>query len=143
METENHRNPNALTCADKDPNNTFWAADGARKAARYWAKKLYKNRGLQGVVASTSTVIPDETGFVVDPGASIHMMSKTDLSREKLETLKVSRLPTIVSTENGSIDTIDEEAIVCVKDLDVFVTVQLLQNTPEALSLGKLCEEHG
>ena len=28
-------------------------------------------------------------------------------------------------------------------DLDLFVTVQLLEDTPAVLSLGKFCEEHG
>ena len=30
-----------------------------------------------------------------------------------------------------------------VQDLDLFVTVQLLDETPPVLSLGKLCSEHG
>ena len=30
-----------------------------------------------------------------------------------------------------------------VHDLDLFVTVQLLDETPAVLSLGKLCSEHG
>ena len=30
-----------------------------------------------------------------------------------------------------------------VHDLDLFVTVQLLEETPAVLSLGKLCSEHG
>ena len=37
----------------------------------------------------------------------------------------------------------NEEALEYVHDLDLFVTVQLLDETPEVLSLGKLCEEHG
>ena len=37
----------------------------------------------------------------------------------------------------------NEEAQVYVYDLDLFVTVQLLEDTPAVLSLGKLCEEHG
>ena len=35
------------------------------------------------------------------------------------------------------------DAKVCVKDLDLFVTVQLLDGTPVVLSSGKSCEEHG
>ena len=30
-----------------------------------------------------------------------------------------------------------------VKELDTFVTVKLLEDTPVVLSLGKLCEDHG
>ena len=35
-----------------------------------------------------------------------------------------------------------EEATVYVKELDLFVTVMLLEETPAVLSLGKLCEDH-
>ena len=31
----------------------------------------------------------------------------------------------------------------CVKDVDLFVTVQLFEDTPPVLSLGELCEDHG
>ena len=43
-------------------------------------------------------------------------------------------------TANGSIDTTDG-AIVSVKDLDMFVAIQLLEDTPAVLSLGKFSEE--
>ena len=49
---------------------------------------------------------------------------------------------TTVVTANGEVQT-NEEAQVCVHGLGLFVTVQLLEETPAVLSLGKLCEEHG
>ena len=97
---------------------------------------------LEWAAASTSTVSPDEKEFVVDSGASMHVMSMTDVSPEELETVKVCRLPTTVMTATGSIDT-TEEGIVCGKDLDMLVTVQLLEDTPEVLNLGEPCEENG
>ena len=45
-------------------------------------------------------------------------------------------------TPNGEVQT-SEEAQVYVHDVDLFVTVQLLEDTPAVLSQGKLCEEHG
>ena len=75
----------------------------------------------------------EEREFVVDTGASMHMLSKKDLSSDELETLQRSR--TTVQT--------NEEAEVFVHDLGLFVTVQLREDTPAVLSLGKLCEEHG
>ena len=36
-----------------------------------------------------------------------------------------------------------EEATVYVKELDVFLTMKVLENTPAVLSLGKLCDENG
>ena len=43
---------------------------------------------------------------------------------------------------SGEVQT-NEEARVCVHDLCLFVTVQLLEDTFAVKSLGKLCEEHG
>ena len=45
-------------------------------------------------------------------------------------------------TANGEVQT-REEATVYVKELDLFVTVMLLEEIPAVLSLGKLCEELG
>ena len=45
-------------------------------------------------------------------------------------------------TANGKVQT-NEEAQVYVHDLDLFVTVQILDDTPAVLSSGKLFEEHG
>ena len=45
-------------------------------------------------------------------------------------------------TANGKVLT-REEATVCVKELELFVTVMLVEDTPAVLSLGKLCKEHG
>ena len=50
--------------------------------------------------------------------------------------------PTIVITANGEVQT-HEEAIVYVKELDIFLTMKVLDNTPAVLSLGKLCDENG
>ena len=43
---------------------------------------------------------------------------------------------------NGEVHT-NEEAQVFVHDLNLFVTVQLLDETPAVLSQGKLCKDHG
>ena len=48
----------------------------------------------------------------------------------------------MVMTANGEVQT-REEATIYVKELDLFVTVMLLQETHAVLSLGKLCEDHG
>ena len=48
----------------------------------------------------------------------------------------------MVLTANEEVQT-NEEAQENVRDLNLFVTVQILEETPAVLSLGKLCEEHG
>ena len=70
------------------------------------------------------------------------MISKKDLNSAELDTLTTSRSPTAVITANGEVQT-HEEATVYVKDLDVFLTMKVLEDTPAVLSLGKLCDEHG
>ena len=49
---------------------------------------------------------------------------------------------TIIITTNGEVQT-HEEAIVYVKELDIFFTMKVLENTPALWSLGKLCDENG
>ena len=72
----------------------------------------------------------------------MHMISKKDLNDAEMDTLTKSCSPTIVITANGEVQT-HEEAIVYVKELDIFLTMKVLDNTPAVLSLGKLCDENG
>ena len=69
----------------------------------------------------------------------MHMISKKDLSNAEMDTLTKSCSPTIVITANGEVQTHD----VYVKELDIFLTMRVLENTPAVLSLGKLCDENG
>ena len=89
-----------------------------------------------------SNLKPEEREFVVDSGASMHMISNKDLIDAEMDTLTKSCSPTIVITANGEVQT-HEEAIVYVKELDTFLTMKVLENTPAVLSLGKLCDENG
>ena len=59
-----------------------------------------------------------------------------------MDTLTNSCSPTIVITANGEVQT-REEATVYVKELYIFLTMKVLEDTPAVLSLGKLCDEHG
>ena len=65
----------------------------------------------------------------------MHMISKKDLNSTELETDEII-------TANREVQT-HEEATVYVKELDIFLTVKVLENTSAVLSLGKLCDEHG
>ena len=89
-----------------------------------------------------STIKPEEREIVVDSSTSIYMLSKKDLNAAELETVRVSRNPTKIITANCEVQTI-QEAVVNVKDLNQFVTVQLLEDRPPVLSLGQLCQDHG
>ena len=59
-----------------------------------------------------------------------------------MDTLTKSCTPTIVITANGEVQT-HEEATVYVKELEIFLTMKVLKDTPAVLSLGKLCDENG
>ena len=72
----------------------------------------------------------------------MHMISKKDLNSAELDTLTTSRSPTTVIAANGEVQT-HEEATVYVKELDFFLTMKVLEDTPAVLSLGKLCDDHG
>ena len=79
------------------------------------------------------------TRIVVDSRASMHMTSKRDLNDAEMDTLTKSCSPTIVITANGEVQT-HQEATVYVKELDIFLTIQVFENI---LSLGKFCDENG
>ena len=70
------------------------------------------------------------------------MLSKTELNSAELETVRVAERPTTVFTASGSPETKDE-ATMYAKDVDFFVTVQVLDDTRPILSHGQLCEDHG
>ena len=72
----------------------------------------------------------------------MHMISNKDLNDVAMDTFTKSCSFTTVITANGEVQT-HEEATVCVKELDVFLTMKVLENTPAVLSLGKLCDESG
>ena len=116
--------------------------DAPEKQRGIW-RKINKLKNLDKTTLYTpieAKVMPAE--FVVDSGASMHMMSKTESSSEEMGTIKRSSNPTAVLIADGDVHT-HEEAQEFVHDLNQFVTVQLLEETPTVLSLGKLCKDHG
>ena len=145
------RSPNAPKFEDRSQEETEWQEQGAREAAWKLAKSVLKflERGRAAFFSPSenrclpaSTLKPEEREFVVDSGASMHMISKKNLSKAEMDTLTKSCSPTIVITANGEVQT-QEEAIVYVKELDIFLTMKVLENTPAVLSLGKLFDENG
>ena len=107
-----------------------------------WIKNMvYSPIEARATPASTSK-LPEEREFVIDSRASMHMLSKKDLSSEELETQRRSRTSTVVVTANGEVQT-SVEAQEFVHDHGLFVAVQLLEDALAVPQLGKLCEEHG
>ena len=82
--------------------------------------KKYRQSFVAWVTPAPSSKKPEEREFAVDS----------------------ARIPTAVATDNREVQR-NKDAQVSVHDLDLFVTVQILDDTPAVLSFGKLCEEHG
>ena len=67
----------------------------------------------------------------------MHVISKKDLNDAEMDTLTKSCCLTIVITATGEVQT-HEEATVYVKELENFLTMKVLDNTPAVLSLDSL-----
>ena len=111
---------------------TEWQEQGAREAAWKLAKSVLKLKEHERATffspsenrcLPASTLNLEEREFVVDSGASMHMISKKDLINAEMDTLTKSCSPTTVITANEEVQT-HEEATVCVKELDIFLTMK-------------------
>ena len=101
----------------------------ARGDAWRFAKKIFKLKETEKatfyspsdewVLPAASIIQPEERVFVVDSGASMHMVSTKDLNSVEMETVRASKNPTTVVTANGEVLT-KEEATVYVRELDLF-----------------------
>ena len=146
------RNPMLQNFEDRSQEETEWQERCAREAAWKLAKNILKLKEKDKTtffspsenwcMPAPSTLTLEEREFVVDSGASLHMISKKDLNSAELKTVTTSISPTTVITANGEVQT-NEEATVHVKELDKILTMKVLEDTPAVLSLGKLCDEHG
>ena len=101
------RSPNAPKFEDRSQEETEWQEQGAREAAWNLAKHVFilKEHEKAAFFSSpetrchlASTLKPEEREFVVDSGASMHMISKKDLSHAEMDTLTQLCSPTIVKT---------------------------------------------
>ena len=141
------RGPSAPKFGERSHEETLHQERCARRVASDLATRKNKLKNADKATFCTPVEArvpksPEEREFVFDSRASMHMMSKKELSSDELDTLRRSRNPTVVLTAKGEVHT-NEEAQVYAHDLNLFVTVQFLEETPAFLSLGKLCEDHG
>ena len=65
----------------------------------------------------------------------MHMISK-DLNDAEMDTLTKSCSPAIVITANGEVQT-HEEATVYVRELDISLTMKVIENTPSSIVARK------
>ena len=76
-------------------------------------KEQHSSSSPENRCLPASTLKPEEREFVVDSGASMHMISKKDLSKAEMDTLTKSWSPTTVITANGEVQTHEEANCVC------------------------------
>ena len=90
------RSPNAPKFEDRSQEETEWQEQGAREAAWKLAQNVFKLKEHERATffsspenrcLPASTLKPEEREFVVDSGASMHMISKKDLSKAEMDTL--------------------------------------------------------
>ena len=90
------RNPNAPKFEDRSQEETEWQEQGTREAAWKLAESILKLKEKNEAAffspsenwcLPASTLKPEELEFVVDSGASMHMISKKDLNSAEMETL--------------------------------------------------------
>ena len=96
---------------------------------------------LRGKLSHLGQIVRMKTvEFIVNSGASHHMLSENELALGEKDTLTRSEEPTMITTASGEAE-LTEEATKYVKYLDVFVTMVLLEDSPAVLCLGLSCEE--
>ena len=127
------RNTNAPKFEDRSQEETEWQEGCAREAAWKQAKNILKlqekhkttffSLSENWCLPAPSTIKPEERDFVVDSGASMHMISKKDLNYAEMNTLTKSCSPTTVIKANGEEHT-HEEATGYVKELNIFLTMK-------------------
>ena len=102
------RNPNAPKFEDRSQEEAEWQERCARETAWKLANIILKLKEKDQTAffspsenwcsPAPSTLKPWERDFVVDSGASMHMINKKDLNSAELETVTTSRSPTTVFT---------------------------------------------
>ena len=151
VKVPHQRSPYALKFEDRSHEETERQQRCARGKAWNLAQNTHKLKekdkaafyspAEEWVLPAASTKEPEEREFVVDSGASMHVVSNKDHNSAELETMRRSRSPTTVMTANGEVQT-REESTVYVKQLDLFVKVIFLEETLQFFP-WILCEDHG
>ena len=114
------RSTNAPKFEDRSQEETEWQERCAREAAWKLANSVFKIKEKHKATffspsdnrcLPASNLKPEEREFVVDSGASMHMISKKDLNDAEMDTLTKSCSPTIVITANGEVQTHEEATV--------------------------------
>ena len=109
---------------------------GSYSENRHWFFKPTPTNNAPSPPTRTSR----EREFIVESGASLRMMSKSDLTSEEQETVRKSKDPSVTMTANGRTHT-KGEGTVFISDLDMSVQVKLLKASPAVISRGNCAKK--
>jgi hypothetical protein len=85
---------------------------------------------------------PGPRRYIVDSGASFHLVSKETLSEEEQGTISPLEDPIPIQTANGEV-VVSETCRIYVHELGIYLRAHLLDCTVAVLSLGLLCDKEG
>ena len=115
------RSPYAFKFEDRSQEETERQERCARGDAWRWAKNILKLKEEdkatffsptdEWCLPAPSVKGPEERESVVDSAASMHMLSRKDLTSAELETVKFSKSPIMVVTANGEVQTKEEATV--------------------------------
>ena len=80
--------------------------------------------------------------YIVDSGASFHLVDSRTLSKQERSTIYKNSDPISIQTANGDV-IVDSKVKIFVRELGLHVCAYLHEDTVAVLSLGMLCDEHG
>jgi hypothetical protein len=89
----------------------------------------------------TALVKAVREAFLLDSGASIHLIKRSSLTKAELKRVRNSAMPMTLETVNGSRDS-TEEVEVFIPALNSLLTFYVVSGrTPNLISLERLCDE--
>ena len=92
-------------------------------------------------IASSAGNFADRS-YIVDSGASFHLVASSTLSKKEKATMKYVGRPIPITTANGEVK-VHAQVRVFVKELGIYVWAYVLDCDVAVLSLGMLCDEDG
>ena len=92
--------------------------------------------------ATGLTIHCKESVYIVDSGASLHMMGLCFLNHKEKKTTRLSSNILDIQTANGIVVS-DTQAKIYIKELDAYLWIHLAKDSSSVLSLGRLCFQFG
>ena len=121
--------------------HNVWARSAAWKLRKELFPKDKKEEFYVTHEPVAACVAHNPREYVVDSGASFHLISRKDLTKRELQTVRPAEEPQTLATANGVVQA-TQEAEIYAKDLDLIVRALILEDVPPVLSLGRLVRNH-